>query len=174
MTGLGCVLYYDPASGEVAGVIDYQLAVDDDGNTTGIIDFEQMELDDLAPADFGMGVSRSGDPTVFESGFWPEWIGGQAQHFVVEWQPPAAGKRRPRITALRHRVSGHRRVRAQIEAARQARWDATPKGQAVDMRDLIGTPTRPLVLDDTGRTKARPVTPPSTPRPPLLQPHGRA
>ena len=83
------------------------------------------------------------------SGTWPEWIGGRAHDFKVETDPSTK-----RIKALVHKTSGHRRTRSSVEAAISKRIkDAT--GQPADIRDLVGGPTRPLVLDDEGKTIGR-------------------
>lgn len=101
------------------------------------------------------------------SGCWPEWIGGHAYEFRVELVGPPAQKR---IAALVHvgmpetddhpavPGSGHRRDRAAIEAAIQARIEGAPTGALADISDLVGGPGRPLPLDAEGRTAARRVS----------------
>lgn len=67
------------------------------------------------------------------SGVWPEYLGSRAHEFIVE-------RDNGRIVALVHKASGHRRER-----------------DAVNDR---GSQTRPLALDDDGRTLRRPTRPP--------------
>jgi hypothetical protein len=117
------------------------VAQDEDGNVRGLIDFDAHEeaggrLTDIWKISNAVG-----------SGTWPEWLGSSAHGFKVELQ----GKR---IKALVHRDSGHRRERAAVEAAIQERiTDA--KGKPADIRDIVGGPDRPLILDENGRTKPK-------------------
>jgi len=78
---------------------------------------------------------------------WPEWIGPRAHDFTVELDGQ-------RIAALVHKKSGHRRERAEIEAVIEDRIQKA-NGKPADIRDVVGGPNRPLLLDENGRTKAR-------------------
>ena len=137
---ISMLLAYD-ASGNIIATQDSMVAKDADGQVIGLIDFEAHEaaggkLRDIWNSDRAVG-----------SGTWPEWIGGRAHDFKVELD---AAKR---ITALVHKTSGHRRERTAIEAAIEAS-PPNEKGER-DIRHVVGGPTRPLVLDDTGRTVGR-------------------
>jgi hypothetical protein len=81
------------------------------------------------------------------SGTWPEFLAGRVHDFRVE---RADG----RISALVHKGSGRRRERAKIEAA-ISKVKPNGKGER-DIRHLVGTASRPLLLDDDGRAMARP------------------
>lgn len=122
------------------------------------------------------------DQPVKGSKVWPEWIGAHALHFKVRLEGPPGNKR---ITALIHKESGHVRERAAVEQAIADRIDGhvkeakkhgdemranfrkrnmpesmvsmiqDPAPEPVDVTDLLGSPDRPLQLDDDGKTKAR-------------------
>lgn len=157
------------AAGNVVATLDHLVARDPDGNVTGLIDFEAHELAGGKLRDIWDVDSAAG------SGTWPEWIGARAHDFTVELGPDK------RISALVHAKSGHRRERAAIEGAIRGRVAAAkaatpaagdvrlthdPKQSgpgSVDIRDLVGGPTRPLVLDDNGRTVGRSPSPGGTP-----------
>lgn len=163
------LLAYD-ATGNVIATLDHVVARDADGNVTGLLDFEAHELAGGKLRDIWDIAGAAG------SGTWPEWIGANAHGFTVELGPDK------RISALVHAKSGHRRERAAIEgairgrvaAAKAARPDSAaavrlthdPKQSgpgSVDIRDLVGGPTRPLILDDQGRTVGRTPGPSGTP-----------
>lgn len=155
-------------------------------------DFEEMEL--AGEEMIGVWIvtrwskpDGTGTPTPARgSKSWPEWIDRYTDFRVrLEGSPG-----RKRIVALVHKQSGHRRVRAEIEAELARRMDAArtqaiadgvqlrelyvdagivsldeateipdPEPTPVDARDLLGGATRPLSLDDEGRTVGRgPVT----------------
>ena len=133
------LLAYD-AAGNVVATLDYMVARDDQGNATGLIDFAAHEAAGGRLRDIWDASNATG------SGTWPEWLGGGAHAFRVELTGQL-------ITALVHKASGLRRQRADIEAAIAA---APVVDGAKDLRDIVGGPTRPLVLDDAGRTAARP------------------
>ncbi len=140
---LSMLIAYD-AGGAVVATLDYMVARDDDGTVIGLIDFEAHEaaggkLRDIWNVDRAVG-----------SGTWPEWLGARAHDFAVELEDG-----RSRIAALVHRDTAHRRDRDAVEAAiaeRIARSDGSP----ADIRDLVGGPDRPLLLDDLGQTVSRP------------------
>lgn len=142
-----CSLIAYDAAGNVVATLDYCVAKDADGNIVGLLDFEAHEtaggrLRDIWENDQAVG-----------SGTWPEWIGGRAYDFRVELDPHP-GPARARIMGLVHKGSGHRRERAQIEAAIAERI-AQAKGEPADIRDLVGGPDRPLLIDANGRTQPR-------------------
>lgn len=174
---LRALIAYD-SSGNVVATLDHVIAKDEDGNVVGLIDFEAHEAAGGRLRDIWEQSNAVG------SGTWPEWIGGRAYDFTVELDPHP-GPARARIAALIHKGSGHRRVREDIEAAIErrheaARAEAHQRGEAqrallrkrkvaaeviaeftdpppgpVDIRDIVGGPNAPLLLDDEGRTKAR-------------------
>lgn len=143
--------------GNVVATLDYQVQTLD-GVVVGLIDFEAHEsaggrMRDVAEWDGAVGA-----------GTWPEWLGGQAHAFKVELHPSPAPAR-ARIAALVHRESGHRRVRADIEAAIQQRV-SDEGGWATDIRDIVGGPGRPLQLDEQGQTLPKRV--PTAPALPVI------
>jgi hypothetical protein len=175
---LQSIIFWD-ASGQVVGWIDSMNAYDDDHNVIGKVDFEAHELAGGRLRDIKHVEDAVG------GGTWLEWLGGSAYDFTVELDPnpfPA----RARITALVHKKSGHRRVRADIEAAITERINEKkaaakkagdeirrdlkrrglddemvalvedPASEPADLRDLLGGPNRPLLLDEEGRTRPRP------------------
>lgn len=149
---LSMLLAYD-ADGNVVATLDYLVARDDAGEVTGLVDFEAHEAAGGELTDVWRVDGAKGSKT------WPEWIGGRAHDFRVELAGPPGGKR---IAAIVHRASGHRRQRADVEAAIAERIVAA-NGQPADVRDLVGGPDRPLLIDDHGRTRGR-SKPSGTPR----------
>lgn len=153
---LSMLLAYD-ADGNVVATLDHMVARDPDGNVIGLIDFAAHEHAGGRLRDVWDVSGAAG------SGTWPEWIGARAYDFRVEI---ADG----RIAALVHRQSGQRRERAKIEAA-IAKRIALAKGDPADLRDLVGGPGRPLVLDDDGKTLGRTPLPEGTPAQlPIIRP----
>lgn len=144
-----CLLAYD-AAGDVVATLDHVVARDATGNASGLVDFAAHE------AAGGEHTAIWNVSSATGSKVWPEWLGARAHDFRVELVGPPGAKR---IGALVHRASGHRRSRAAIEAAIAERIAA---GGTVDLRDLLGGPDRPLLLDDAGRTLARPTPQPTT------------
>jgi hypothetical protein len=172
---LAMLLAYD-AAGNVVATLDYVVAHDGDGNVVGLIDFAAHEEAGGEHTDIWVNSEAVG------SKVWPEWIGARAHDFRVELEGPPGAKR---IATLIHKTSGYRRERAVLEAeidrriaANQAAVDAAmigvrardPDGKLlpgqplnhvgpgpVDIRDLVGGPDRPLLLDDEGRTAVRDV-----------------
>lgn len=145
---LGCLVAYD-SDGNVIGTLDHLVARDDDGNVTGLVDFAAHEAAGGDHTD--IWTVDSGDPArpIKGSKVWPEWLGAAAHDFKVELAGKAGKKH---IAALVHKTSGHRRERAAIEAAIGA--VGVRRDGAKDIRRLVGGPTRPLRLDDKGRTAA--------------------
>jgi len=145
---LAMLIAFD-ATGNVVATLDHMVARDDAGEVIGLVDFaaqeSQGELTDVWNVENAAG-----------SGTWPEWLGTRAHDFRVE-------RANGRISALVHKASGHRRERDKIEAAIGERI-AAAGDEPADIRDLVGGPDRPLLLDDEGRTKARvPVQRPNLP-----------
>lgn len=144
---LSMLLAYDD-QGDVIATLDHLVAYDDDGNVIGLIDFAAHEeaggkLRDVWDVEGAAGSSS-----------WPEWIGARAHDFRVELDDSN------RVTALVHRNSGHRRDRAAIEASIAARL--ADGRRMPDLRDVVGGPDRPLLLDDQGRTANRSAVPGAT------------
>lgn len=138
------LLAYD-ATGNVTATLDYVVQYDDDGTPLGLVDFAAHEEAGGEMTDVWTVGGAAG------SKVWPEWLGSRAHEFRAELVGPPGNKR---IGALVHKVSGHRRVRAEIDARIDARVEAT-HGQPADIRDIVGGPDRPLQLDDEGKTKVR-------------------
>lgn len=142
---ISSLIAYD-ASGIVIATLDYVLARDPNtDDVIGLIDFAAHEEAGGEHVDVWSVDGATG------SKVWPEWLGGRAHDFKVELVGLPGAKR---IAALVHKTSGYRRDRAVLEAAIAARIAAAGDAPA-DIRDLVGGPDRPLVLDDTGRTKPR-------------------
>lgn len=173
---LHLLIAYD-AQGNVVATLDHMVAKDDDGNVIGLVDFAAHEDAGGRLRDIWENSAAVG------SGTWPEWLKGGAHDFKVELDPNP-GPARARIKALVHKKSGFRRERSSIEAAiaerqNDAKMAAKKKGDAirqdlrlrgmkpedvalvddpapvVDLRDLLGGPQRPLLLDDDGRNRPR-------------------
>lgn len=149
------------AQGEVVATLDHMVAKNEDGNAVGLVDFAAHEgaggrLRDIWEVNKATG-----------SAVWPEWLGTEVYDFTVELDPNPSPAR-AHIAALVHKKSGHRRVRADIEAAiseriaeahakhrKEAGSDADVSRVAVDIKDIVGGPGKPLLLDDEGKTKPR-------------------
>lgn len=173
-----CMLVAYDANGSVVATLDSMVARDEDGTVIGLIDFAAHEAAGGRLRDIWENEEAVG------SGAWPEWLGSKAHDFKVELDP-SPGPARARITALIHKQSGHHRSRADIEAAlaeriNEKKRDAKkagdvirddlrkrgvkeelialvqdPKPEPVDARDLLGGPSKPLLLDDDGKTMKR-------------------
>ena len=141
---LAMLLAYDSA-GAVVATLDYLVARDAEGNVTSLIDFAAHEEAGGEHIDIWQVSNATG------SKVWPEWLGSRAHEFQVELAGPPGGKY---IAALVHKVSGRRRERAAIEAAIAAvKSDASGSR---DLRDIVGGPGSPLILDDNGQTIDKP------------------
>lgn len=147
------LLAYD-AAGEVTATLDYlvQYADDPDRTPLGLVDFAAHEEAGGELTDIWIVSNAAGSKT------WPEWLGSRAHDFRVELVGPPGRKR---IAALVHKASGHRRERAAIEAAIDARSAAATERDSrgkpmVDIRDIVGGPDVPLSLDEQGRNAPRP------------------
>jgi hypothetical protein len=143
-----CQLVAYDAANDVVGVQSLMAARDANGAVVGVVDFEAHELAGDKLRDI-WDVQRA-----IGSGAWPEWLGSQTFDFRVEL---GGG----RITALIHKVSGYRRDRAAIAAAIAQRIQE--QGDGADLRDLVGGPTRPLLVDAQGHTDGTRVIPPELP-----------
>lgn len=174
---LRSLIAYD-ANGNVVGTLDHMVVKDEDGNVVGLVDFAAHEDDDGRLREIWNVDGATGSAT------WPEWIGGAAYDFTVELDDNPSPAR-ARIKALVHKKSGHRRERAAIDAEVASRIEAArtkakktgderraklrkrgvsadmvdqftdPPPEPVDLRDLLGGPNRPLLLDEDGKTKTR-------------------
>lgn len=145
---LRMLVAYD-ADGNVIATLDHMVARDEEGNVIGLVDFEAHESNGGQLTDIWNVSGAVG------SGTWPEWLGAAAIDFKAEVDPATK-----KITALVHKHGGHRRNRAEIEEAIKKRVDEANGGPA-DIRDLVGGPDRPLVLDEKGKAKRRPASRPS-------------
>lgn len=157
------LLAYD-AAGNVIATLDHMVAQDAARNVVGLVDFEAHELAGGSLTDIWIVSGAVG------SGTWPEWLGAGAHDFTVDldpgFGPPGFVPGRHRIGALVHKTSGFRRERAAVMAEIAARTAAaterTPEGRPiVDLRDLLGSPTRPLRIGPAGRTLPPIAVPPS-------------
>lgn len=144
-TYLGMLLAYD-ATGAVVGTLDYKVAYGPDGAPLGLVDFASHEAAGGSHTD--IWTVTIGTVPAVGSKMWPEWLGGAALGFKVELVGPPGAKK---IGALIHLASGHRRERAAIETAIDARIAAAGSVPA-NIRDLVGGPDRPISIDSTGRT----------------------
>lgn len=164
MAAPGMLLAYD-AAGEIVATLDHRVIYAEDGSALGLVDFAAHEEAGGDHTDIWR-VTQEHDGvdlgTVKGSKVWPEWLGARAHEFRVELEGPPG---RRRIGALIHKASGHRRERADVEAAIARRHSETEPGEPVDLRDIVGGPTRPVDLDEAGRTKARPASAPHKPLP---------
>jgi hypothetical protein len=150
------------ADGNVIATLDDMVVKDDLGRVLGHVDFEAHEVAGKPLTDIWVRSDAEG------SGTWPEWL-DRPLDFKVEKRPRPGSS--PHIRALVHRDSGYKRERADIERAIADRIDTLrsnlPPEYADDqlpeellrkvLADIRGTPTRPLLVDDEGRTRARPV-----------------
>lgn len=139
------------AGGDVIATLDYMVAKDPEGRVVGLVDFGAHEAAGGDMLEVWQVDGAKGSKA------WPEWIGSRAHEFRVELAGPAGRKR---ISALVHKTSGHRRERAAVETAIADRISA---GDPADIRDLVGGPELPLLLDDDGRTRGRTAPPSGTP-----------
>lgn len=167
---LTMLVAYD-ADGDVVATLDHLVATDEAGYVIGLVDFDAHELTGGELTDVWQVAGAVGSKT------WPEWIGGRVYDFRVELTGPPGAKRISALVHVGHPVrtvggillpalpaSGHRRERAAIEAAIAQRIEAAAEGQPADIRDIVGGPDRPLLLDDKGRTALRlPVVRPALP-----------
>lgn len=154
-----CLIAYD-TDGNVVATLEHLVASDHEGHVLGLVDFGAHELAGGDHTDIWKVASDGCQ--VKGSKVWPEWLGGRAKDFRVELEG-APGQRR--IGALVHKVSGHRRERATIEAA----IAATPiVDGARDIRHIVGGPQRPLHIDQHGRTVTRTVVTGTPPHLPLI------
>lgn len=150
---LSMLVAYD-ADGNIVATLDYMVARNEAGNAVGLLDFDAYEAAGGRLRDIWNVQGAAG------SGTWPEWIGSKAHEFRVELEPrwkrstSRAKRSDNRIRALVHKQSGLRRERTTTEAAIAQRI-AKAAGGSADIRDLVGGPERPLVLDNEGRTISR-------------------
>ena len=138
------LIAYD-AAGNIVATLDHLTARDEDGNVTGLVDFEAHELAGKELTDIWTVEDAVG------SGTWPEWLGAQAHDFKVEL---AGSGQRHKILGLTHRRSGFQRSRGEVMQRINDRKRAAGNAPA-DIRDIVGGPTKPLLLDANGRNRPR-------------------
>lgn len=141
---LSMLLAYDD-EGNVIATLDYLTSRDSEGNVIGLVDFDAHERAGGSMTDVWTVEGAAG------SKVWPEWIGGRAHEFRVEKDGPPGNKR---VVALVHKQSGHRRERSEIDQQIAKRIKEAGDNPA-DIRDIVGGPGSPLVLDEDGKTKPR-------------------
>lgn len=142
---LGMLVAYD-GEGNVVATLSHLVARDDEGNAVGLVDFEEWEK---AGKKFRNVPGRPGIwdvPGAVGSGAWPEHL--EAHLFRVKVEGG-------RIEEMIHPDSGHRRIRSKIEVEIEKRRKATPEGEPLDLRDLVGGPGKSLRLDGEGKTAAK-------------------
>jgi len=136
------LIAYD-RSGNVMAVIDDLVLQDEDGVFRSV-DFEATEAADVKLRELWEVSGASGSTS------WPEHLGERFLEFRVK-----VDKRfNLRGRELAHRGSGHARKRDAIEAAvvrRVEETEVTRGRRVVDVRPLLGDPSRPLPLDKDGR-----------------------
>lgn len=155
--GLTQLVKYDPETGDVLGLEDF---ADDEANgRPHAPDPNDPEPWRIGHGSWTIGPTDGSPNPVKGSKVWPEELGGRAAEFRVELTGKSGNKR---ITALVHKTSGHRRVRAAVEAAITDRI-AKAKGGPADIRDIVGGPDRPLNIDkDVGPAILQPLPTPIT------------
>jgi len=141
---LSMLIAYD-VNDVVIATLEVCIAYNDSGEAVGLVDFAAHELAAGELIDIWTVEGAAGSKT------WPEWI--DPRGWTVERAGPPGKKR---IEALVH-PNGHRRERAAIEAAIEERI-AQANGKPADIRDIVGGPDRPLILDDDGVTVGRTVS----------------
>jgi len=134
------------AAGEVIATLDCLVLYDAKGRVRGLVDFEAHERAGRALTAVWNVQGAVG------SGTWPEWLGARAHDFSVEL---ASAGVRPKIAALVHRTSGKRRMRSSVErrVIEAANRPPDPDDLFAVLKALeaaIGSPSRPLLLDDAG------------------------
>jgi len=137
------LIAYD-RSGNVLATLDHLVAEDESG--TFLVDLAGMEADGEKLRSAWEVSGAAG------SCHWPEHLGQAAGEFRVvldrRFKHPAR--------RLVHRRSGHERVREEIEREVERRVGRSPKDEqgrrVVDVREVTGSPTKPLRLDAEGRT----------------------
>jgi hypothetical protein len=142
------------ADGDVIATSDVMVQRDENGNVIGFIDFAEVEAEGIPLIELVV------TPRAVGAGAWPEWLAHQAQDFRVEVDPdfsmhkPRGQRPDHRVRALVHKVSGYRRDRVTVENEIKRRIKEA-KGKPADIRDLVGGPTKPLLLDAEGRAIER-------------------
>lgn len=148
------------AGGEVVGTLDYLVARDETGKVLGLYDFAAHEAKGGKLRDFW----QFSPAQAVGSGTWPEFLGHRAHEFRVELE----GKRIVRL----HHPSKHVRHRVRVEDAitkahesaiaeirKQAKLrkglDVEITAPVVDLRAIVGGPSKPLELDEDGRTRPK-------------------
>lgn len=135
---ISMLIAYD-ANGNVVGTLSHVVARDDEGNIVGLVDFDAHESAGGKMRDIWEVSNAVG------SGTWPEWIGARAHDFKVEVDPDTK-----KITSLVHKKTGKKRTLVDIHKRIQDRIASTEQGKAADLRDILGGPTQPLLIDDNG------------------------
>jgi hypothetical protein len=154
--GPGMLVAYDE-TGSIIATRNWHVIFDEQGRPIGLLDFaaheaagrEMTEVWRVSAQTTDNATATTTPLPVKGSKVWPEWLGGRIHEFTVELDGPPGQKY---IAALVHKESGYRRERDAIEAAITERIEATPQGEPVDLRDIVGGPDRPISLDDAGAT----------------------
>jgi hypothetical protein len=150
---MGMLLAYTD-TGDIISTLDYVVLYDEtkyERPPMGLVDFDAHEAAGGDLTDIWNVASTN--IVVKGSKVWPEWIGGKAHEFTVELVGPPGAKH---IAALVHKTSGYRRERAVVDSA-IAKRISDANGLPADIRDIVGGPDRPLLLDEQGRTTSRPI-----------------
>jgi len=154
--------------GDVMATCDWLVTYEPEtGAPVGVVDFARHEREGGALLDIWR-VAREADGATADavgSGTWPEFLGGAAHDFQVELEPGWSRSLRDRtpyrVRNLVHRGSGYKRKRVDIDAAIAARI-ATAADRTIDLRDILGGPTKPIELDARGEQRERVVSARST------------
>lgn len=138
------LIAYD-RSGNVLAILDHLVVPDENGNAV-LVDFAAHEA-------AGRKLRECWEVSGAEgSCHWPEHLGESAGMFRVELDRRFTHPAR----RLVHRRSGHSREREGVEREIERRVGRSPKDEQgrriVDVRDVTGSPSRPLRVDDEGRT----------------------
>lgn len=132
-------------SGNILATLDHLVVTDEDGNAA-LVDLQAHEAEGRKLRECWEVSGAAG------SCHWPEHLGESAHHFRVELDRRFTNPAR----RLVHRRSGHTRDRVAVDREVERRVARAPKDEqgrrVVDVREVTGSPSRPLRLDSEGRT----------------------